>query len=550
MNQCKITTMRTLITLYIILVLLLTGSCQESSYTSQLHRAEELMEEQPDSALKILNEVSLPKSVGETDRAYYALLLTQAYDKNYLIPQNDSLIRLAVAYYNQTEDVSMQARAYYQWGSVLRDINLQDEAVHKYLIAARYAESTEQWKLLGRIYGQTANLYYLQDLNEKADSIYQLVEQIAIRTKDTLLLSESLSKRGVIYREKGEEYYSVAENLMLKSWHLLHNSKNIIAKENIVSSLSRLYCHMRKGEKALHFAQMHYALQENKETCYWTYSLLGEAYFYLEEYDSAMYYLQKTLPISKYDTRAFVHMRLADILKIKGDYLQSLQHERLYSAYKDSVKNSRQSEAIALVEKNLFIEQLKEKHNNTHLIVCLVIALLIFIGVVLYLFFIRKGKTLENLHNKRHELLSAENKDLQNKNKALQQELHKRKRVEDIRLINAKITRIIEDYKQTDGSEEALNEHDWNLLIDYVNQTNNDVLERLHMEYKLKGDELYLCCLYLLKIPVLHCSYILDCSRDQIYKLGKRILEQKMGIVSKETTLKKEILKFIKSDRI
>ena len=66
----------------------------------------------------------------------------------------------------------MQARTYYQWGSVLRDIHKQGDAVHKYLIAAHYAEATGQQKLLGRIYGQAANLYYLNKKHLKRKILF------------------------------------------------------------------------------------------------------------------------------------------------------------------------------------------------------------------------------------------------------------------------------------------------------------------------------------------------------------------------------------------
>ena len=104
MNQCNITTMRTLITLYIILVLLLTGSCQESSYTSQLHRAEELMEERPDSAWLILKQIPSNALQSAKSKAMYALLYTQAQHKNYIVETNDSLINQAVDYYEHCDN--------------------------------------------------------------------------------------------------------------------------------------------------------------------------------------------------------------------------------------------------------------------------------------------------------------------------------------------------------------------------------------------------------------------------------------------------------------
>ena len=50
------------------------------------------MEEYPDSALHILESIETQQLSAQADRAYYALLLTQARDKNYIVQTDDSLI--------------------------------------------------------------------------------------------------------------------------------------------------------------------------------------------------------------------------------------------------------------------------------------------------------------------------------------------------------------------------------------------------------------------------------------------------------------------------
>ncbi|MCD8091788.1 MAG: hypothetical protein LUF01_02725 [Bacteroides sp.] len=63
------------------------------------------MEIYPDSALYLLNQLSHPETLGGQQRADYALLLTQARDKNYLDSlQSDSLIGFAVNYYRNSGD--------------------------------------------------------------------------------------------------------------------------------------------------------------------------------------------------------------------------------------------------------------------------------------------------------------------------------------------------------------------------------------------------------------------------------------------------------------
>ena len=55
----------------------------------------------PDSALSVLQNISTQEFASPADSAYYAPLLTQARDKNYVVQVDDSLIRYAVAHYDK-----------------------------------------------------------------------------------------------------------------------------------------------------------------------------------------------------------------------------------------------------------------------------------------------------------------------------------------------------------------------------------------------------------------------------------------------------------------
>ena len=71
---------------------------------AELDRAEVLMQQYPDSALHLLESVDNTKSLSERGRARYAVLLSQAYDKNYIDVTNDSLISIATDYFSERSD--------------------------------------------------------------------------------------------------------------------------------------------------------------------------------------------------------------------------------------------------------------------------------------------------------------------------------------------------------------------------------------------------------------------------------------------------------------
>ena len=91
------------IILFLVAFLLLACTARQSN-NKQLIWADSLMRSLPDSALSVLQNISTQEFASPADSAYYALLLTQARDKNYVVQVDDSLIRYAVAHYDKVGD--------------------------------------------------------------------------------------------------------------------------------------------------------------------------------------------------------------------------------------------------------------------------------------------------------------------------------------------------------------------------------------------------------------------------------------------------------------
>lgn len=193
------------IILFLVAFLLLACTARQSN-NKQLIWADSLMRSLPDSALSVLQNIPTQEFTSPADSAYYALLLTQARDKNYVVQVDDSLIRYAVAHYDKVGDAKMRASAHYYWGCVYRDMNRQAEALREYLIAASLTKETVEKRQLGLIYNNIGYIYYIQNFKEKADSVYQLMEGIAQELKDTTLWAEALSRQGSIAFMKGNDY--------------------------------------------------------------------------------------------------------------------------------------------------------------------------------------------------------------------------------------------------------------------------------------------------------------------------------------------------------
>ena len=176
-------------TILLFLGLLLLMACNDPKHvTDTLHRAEALMNEHPDSALTLLQSVS-PDEMGQNStRALHALLYTQAQDKNYIDETNDSLIRIAVDYYRDTDDVRHKFLSYYYKGRV--HFNAKDylSATSCYMESEQLADAVGDDYLTGLLYAELGRIYRLYydypkslEAYRKAAEYYERADKIRHR---------------------------------------------------------------------------------------------------------------------------------------------------------------------------------------------------------------------------------------------------------------------------------------------------------------------------------------------------------------------------------
>ena len=564
--------MKNNIALIILLIAFLSVACNErQSNNRQLILADSLMQSRSDSALCILQGISMDKFATQADSACYALLLTQARDKNYVVQTDDSLIRYAVAYYDKTNDVRMQAKAHYYWGCVYRDMNRQAEAIREFLIAAPLTEKAKEKRQLGLVYNNIGFIYNIQGFNEKADSIYQLMEVIAQEVKDTALWSEALSKQGSIALTKGKEYFPIAEQKLSDAFGVVDRVGSNGLKANISASLSNLYSRMDEGEKALYYAKLNLSLRRDTGRAYRAFLLLGDAYYKCKEYDSATFYFNKSLLSKDYGRKVDAYMRLADIAMIQGNVTLSVELERNSSVYKDSLyefhRNVVANEMIeAEADAQAMLQKLYYKGRlNMYLYVfMLIVVMIIVVALFLYKRYRRKNDLLQkdkqqlekvnqdlSLHyanlqtditekdleieNLRKELVShqIDEEERAKLQAELDEMILKRRTLAKEAFLHsplyAKMQAIIQDYQDRDESDEEISDQEWQEFVVGMDVEWNNAITDLCVKYQLSKEELHLVCLSLVGFPFSHLEYLLHLSRKTLYR-KKNVLFKRMGV--------------------
>ena len=151
-----------------LILLLLLGACSRPEVTERLAHAERIMNAHPDSALQLLRAIDAPHKLRGKERADYAWLLTQAYDKNYLDSlQSDSLIALATDYYADNADAVRAGKAFFYQGKVLALQGKDSLAMVSYLEAGRRLENTDEYQMNARTQEYIGHLYTDKGLIEE-----------------------------------------------------------------------------------------------------------------------------------------------------------------------------------------------------------------------------------------------------------------------------------------------------------------------------------------------------------------------------------------------
>ncbi|MDE7336266.1 MAG: hypothetical protein K2N10_08165 [Muribaculaceae bacterium] len=136
--------------LLILSIILLLAGCSGGEADRVLSRAEGIMEQQPDSALALLETIDGATLSGER-RARHALLLSQAYEKNDVYITDDSLISIAVDYYGASDDLHYKMMALYYLTCVHMDRGEFDDALSISFDAEKLADELGDTEFLARI---------------------------------------------------------------------------------------------------------------------------------------------------------------------------------------------------------------------------------------------------------------------------------------------------------------------------------------------------------------------------------------------------------------
>ena len=118
------------------------AGCGNSGYDRRLVDADSLMAVSPDSARAVLRAIDADR-LSRADRAYHALLSTQAAYKCFDSIPSTATIDRAVDYFSSGSDREKLTRSLIYKGAVIEDLGNKTEAIRLYKLAEAEADTSD-----------------------------------------------------------------------------------------------------------------------------------------------------------------------------------------------------------------------------------------------------------------------------------------------------------------------------------------------------------------------------------------------------------------------
>lgn len=355
------------------------------------------MNEHPEDALSIIRHIDRRKIYSSASEARYALLYSQALDKNYVDVTSDSLTAVAVNYYDRHGTKHERAMAHYYQGRVFSNAGNFDAAIRSYSLAEDAASGTDDYYLLGLINNAVGNLYYDQyDLKEalsrdqRAATYFHLAQSpynealayvgmgiVSNLMGDNEGMEKEYQKAIAIYEEIGaiNEILPLYEDLVVKT--RLDVGDDLFA---IKRDLRRYYVKYNKGEIPLQ-----------------SMGLWQGIYLKENELDSARLCGENIL----HNRSSFTSHKIAGCYSLleriemaRGNYPEAYRYVKQYIAVMDSINQEKEEALVLELEQkyrnrilNQSYENLKQHNDQQRIITGLVLlfSLSLLVAGLLYL---------------------------------------------------------------------------------------------------------------------------------------------------------------------
>lgn len=529
--------------LSIALIVFLFGCSNSRQIEQELSTAAKLMRSEPDSSLRIIENIDPDRILGRHTRAKYALLYSAALDKNYVDTDDDSLIRIAYRYYDKRIcSDSVMFLINYHYGRIHQNGDNYQEAMHYYLTAEKYALAAHKNYYLGLVHTRIGELYSEQmnfngalEYYRNAYDAWKKLRNPAFMNNATLNIANTYS--GLCDNNNAVKYYLQA----LQAARQQGDNDMVIA---CLSNLGDIYVSEGDYPKALQAVKEIERIVPDGLSIY-QYRILIKVYYLQHKIDSARYYFNIASELAE-DIRDDAQLAYLSfqIELASGNSEQAANSINEYIWLSDSISRMVVSQSATAAEAKYYKEQTAFASYRLKVRTCFeyIVGLLIF-GVVVFLIYYYRERMKRKQQQIERYMLAVES-IRESKNRILGhlavkegQEVQLKELVMSRFEFLDQLGRAFYERTNTKAQQEAIYKQVKNFFMNLasnpstkkeleqiVNTVNDNIIDKLRMQFpKFKPADIDLLCYIYAGFSAQIISVITGDSVSNIYNRKSRL---------------------------
>jgi len=521
---------------YIVPLLLLcvfVSSCNKQ-YTHHpvILKAESIMGASPKEATKLLKTIPNPEKLSEADYAAWCLQYIRSLNKQDSSIKSDSLIRIAVNYYEGSSLHKYAGISYYLLGCIYENKQETQSAMSEFKRAESEFLQIDAYNQLALVYYHFGFLYSEDEYIEKALQNFKLSQQFFHRAKNYNNEAYAYREMAICMDNTGQNINSVMHYYKMAQ-KLAQEAKDTINYLDITTSLANTLITKTKNYQTAKNYLLNAYRYHNESPNYYT--MLSITYSKLNMPDSAQYYFQKALPdTTTLKDKIDIFLAGAHAEKASGNYVKSLEYCLKYDENRNLfIAKTRQAQLYRIDKqynvnkKNIENAQLKITNRNMIIYVGFMIVL-VLLGIV-FLLSIQKKRRAEHINHQleRERLLAEIEKRRLSLFAKLQSRIESTIRFEELKLKLSNGNELKSNCMDEMLDQFVLTEVEWQSYIDEVNLIFNNFIEKLSLGFpSITIADKIVIALITLQLDITSTCSILGINKNTMYRRRNTIKER------------------------
>lgn len=365
----------------IILAICLISCNSHSKHWDTLFQVESYIEERPDSALVVLEQINTSELSGKEEKAKHALLYSMALDKNFVDKTNFEVLQPAIDYYEDNGSATDKLRTYYYQGRIYQNMGNDALAMESFVNAIEEGGNSNDILTTARTYFAQSKIYYslyewdsFIESNKSAANLFQeagVLNSYAnclIRIINGYTLKED-PENALLYIEECKRLLSTISFIRLGDFYSSYLTYLIkYGEEQEIIKIIQDYMNAVPASKI-------------------DWLTIANSYIRIKRYDDALEAVSQCSNDIEITAGLKYQAIISDIYQHLGRYKESLEAYQKYMAASDSADYAVMRQDTKFVEERhqLELQTLTERESKKRVLLFATICIILLLGIILWI---------------------------------------------------------------------------------------------------------------------------------------------------------------------